>query len=378
MVERSAPVAFVYVPALAEATLRPDHPLKPARARDCYELLRAAGVFDRGDVRLVAPRPATVADVLRVHTPDYVDLVRRLSDPVTASTVPAAEALRYGLSAYGDTPPFAGMFEYHLLVSGASIETLRLVDAGEARCAFQPAGGVNHHAMPGRASGFGVFNDVAIAMACLREHGRRIMYLDLDVHHGDGVEAVFEEDDGVLTVSLHESTRTLFPGPKGGFPENIGRGKGQGYSVNVALAPYTGDETWLWAFEEIVPPLYRAFAPDLLVVQLGADAYYTDPLAHLLLTERAFEQAARRLVDLTGGRLAAIGGGGYDVQATPRIWAIEFLVFAGLEVPDAWRRGPAPPPEIDARTRDEARRFAEQSVATIKRLVFPRHGITAT
>jgi acetoin utilization protein AcuC len=369
------PAAFVYAPALAEAELSPDHPLKPARARACYDLLTSEGAFE-GDRAAVFPfRPADVADVLRVHDPAYVEMVRRLSDPQTARQVRPEEAARYGFSAHGDNPPFAGMYEYYLLVCGAAIEAIRLVDEGQTAVSFMPAGGVNHHAMHDRASGFGVFNDVAVALAWLRARGRRVMYLDLDVHQGDGVEAAFAADERVLTVSLHESTRYLFPGPKGGFPENTGSGAGVGYAVNVALAPYTGDETWLWAFEQIVPPLYRAFAPELLVVQLGADGYYADPLAHLLLTTEAYETAAARLADLTGGRLATVGGGGYDLEATPRIWALEFAALAGVPLPDDLRDPPGSAPVPDAALAALVRRQAGETVATIKRLVFPVHGL---
>jgi acetoin utilization protein AcuC len=366
--------AFVYAPALAEAELRPDHPLKPARARDCYDLLRDAGLFDTGRLRLVAPRPASAEDILRVHAPAYVDAVRRLSDPGSRS-IGAGEAARFGFSGQGDNPPFAGMYDYYLLVCGAAIEAVRLVDAGAAGVAMMPAGGVNHHAMRDRASGFGVFNDAAVAIAWLVERGRRVMYLDLDVHHGDGVEAAFEGDDRVLTVSLHESTRYLFPGPKGGFADDVGTGRGRGYSANVALEPYTGDDVWLETFEALVPPLYRAFAPDLLLVQLGADGYYADPLAHLMLTTRAYETAARRLAELSGGRLAAVGGGGYDVAATPRIWALELTTLLGLPAPAEWRDPPGavgpPPAAMQARIREGAR----ATVETVRRLVFPVHGL---
>ncbi len=419
----AAPAAFVYAPALAEAELRPDHPLKPVRARDCHDLLAARGVFESGAATVIVPQPASLDDVLRVHARDYVDVVRRLSSPETAGHVRSDEAGGYGFSGRGDNPPFAGMYEYYLLICGAAIDAVRLVDRGPAGhsgdgvpmgapVAFMPAGGVNHHAMHARASGFGVLNDAAVAIAWLRQRGRRVMYLDLDVHHGDGVEAAFLEDDGVLTVSLHESTRYLFPGPKGGFPDDVGRGKGTGYSVNVALEPYTGDDTWLWAFEEIVPPLYRAFAPDLLLVQLGADGYYADPLAHFRLTTYAYETAAHRLAELTGRRLAAVGGGGYDVVATPRIWALEFAVLAGAtltaQVPglnppaadplsggdqghsgagasgastggatwDSLRDPPGSVPPPSRTVLEHVRRGAEQSVETIKRLVFPVHGIT--
>jgi acetoin utilization protein AcuC len=302
-------------------------------------------------------------------------MVRRLSDPATAGRVRPAEAGRYGFSAEGDNPPFRGMYDYYLLVCGAAIDAARLVDDGAAGVAFMPAGGVNHHAMRARASGFGVFNDAAVAIAWLLQRGRRVMYVDLDVHHGDGVEAAFLDDDRVLTVSLHESTRYLFPGPKGGFPDDVGEGRGRGYSVNVALEPYTGDDAWLWAFEEIVPPLYQAFGPDLLLVQLGADGYFADPLAHLMLTTRAYETAAGRLAELTGRRLAAVGGGGYDVEATPRIWALELTTLVGLEPQARWRDPPGAA-SLPAPVEEQARRAAEEAVATIRGLVFPVHGLT--
>ncbi|HXI14841.1 MAG TPA: acetoin utilization protein AcuC, partial [Chloroflexota bacterium] len=221
--------AFVHTAALAEAELRPGHPLKPARARTCYELLREHGVFESGKAQLVEPAPASREDVLRVHDAAYVDAVGQMSL--------TGRGEGFGFSELGDTPPFKGMFEYYLLACGAAIETVRLVDEGEAHVAFMAAGGVNHHAMADRASGFGVFNDAAVAIAWLVARGRRVMYLDLDVHHGDGVEAMFAHTDQVLTVSLHESTRFLFPGPKGGFAENTGEGDGAGYAVNVPLAP---------------------------------------------------------------------------------------------------------------------------------------------
>ena len=362
--------AFVYAPEVARAILRPDHPLKPVRARDCHALLDAAGVFGDGWARVVAPSPATRDEVLRVHEAAYVEAVERLSRPGAQDD---SEAARWGLASHGDTPAYEGMYEYGLLICGASIDAVRLVDSGETDVAFNPAGGVNHHAMPGHASGFGVLNDAAVAIAWLVERGRRVMYLDLDVHQGDGVEAAFERDDRVLTVSLHETTRALFPGPKGGHADDIGSGPGTGFAVNVPFAPYTTDDVWLWGFEQIVPPLYGAFKPALLLVQLGADGYFDDPLAHLLLTERAFRTAATRVRELTGGRVAAVGGGGYDVEATPRIWASEFAALAGFDL--AVPSGEAPAPHVDPRHEEQIRRFAEQSVETVKQLIFPRFGL---
>lgn len=364
--------AIVFDDALAGDILRPDHPLKPARARALVDLLATFGWLDGERLRLVRPVPASRQDVLRVHDAAYVQAVERLSAPDLGSGGVEAVAARFGLSAHGDTPAFAGMFPYYLLSCGAAIEAARLVDSGTVPFAFSPAGGVNHHAMPGHASGFGVFNDAAVAIAWLRAQGRRVMYLDLDVHHGDGVEAAFERDPDVLTVSIHESTRTLFPGPRGGFAENTGSGAGEGFAVNVPLAPYTDDETWLWAFDAVVPPLYAAFAPDLLLVQLGADAYYRDPLAHLHLTSRAFMSAAARLRAMTGGRLVAFGGGGYDVEATPRIWALEVAALAGLPLdPSDVGLGDDQAPALDANSARQLRQFAERSVAVITERVFP-------
>ncbi|HEX2324958.1 MAG TPA: acetoin utilization protein AcuC [Chloroflexota bacterium] len=377
-----APAGLVYAPDLAESQLRPDHPLKPARARDCYRLLEGAGALGGGGIEVLGPPAADVQEVLRVHTPDYVEVVRALSAPPPGRALRPDAGARYGLSEHGDTPPYPGMFEYGLRVCGASLESARLVQSGAYRLAFNPAGGVNHHAMASRASGFGIFNDAAVAIAWLLEQGQRVMYVDLDVHHGDGVEAAFEDDQRVLTVSLHESTRYLFPGPKGGAATDTGRGRGAGYSVNLPFEPYTGDEAWLWGFEEIVPPLYQAFAPDVLLVQLGADGYFSDPLAHLLLTTRAYETAARRLRALTDGRLVAVGGGGYDVEATPRIWALELVTLAGLDLPPrfatalaAWRDPPGSGPEVPAEIQRRTRAGAEEAVATVKRLVFPVHGL---
>ena len=367
--------AFVYTPALAEGKLRSSHPLKLARVRACHDLLAALATFSPGVARVVPPVPATIDDALRVHTPAYLDLVRQLSErPERADGDLAGEAQRHGLMPEGDTPPYDGMLEYQLLVAGATLETVRLVEQREAPVAFNAAGGVNHHAMPDRGSGFGVLNDTAIAIAALRSRGRRVLYLDLDVHHGDGVEAAFLADPDVLTISLHESTRFLFPGPKGGLPHHTGEGAGAGSSANVALPPYCDDETWLWAFDQVVPPLYRAFQPDVLLVQLGADGYFADPLAHLLLTERAYVEAVQRVMALTGGRFAAVGGGGYDVHAAPRIWAAEFLTMAGQAVPPDLVTSPETPPVLDAPSAQHVRHAAEETVSTVQRLVFPVWG----
>jgi acetoin utilization protein AcuC len=377
-------VAFVYDSALAREIFRPDHPLKPVRVRYLYELLEAYQVFD-GALRWIAPpRPATEEQVLAAHSPDYVEIVRRYD---REKSVPEHALARYGITRYGDTPPFDGMYDYALLVCGASLEAARLVVEGQAEVAFNAAGGVNHHAHRDHASGFGIFNDAAVAIAWLRELSLRVAYVDIDVHHGDGVEAIFADDDRVLTISLHESTRSLFPGPRGGFAENIGTGRGLGYAVNVPLAPATDDETWLAAFDEVVPPLLGAFKPDVLVTQLGVDTHFRDPLAHLQLTTHGFAAAVQRLSALSPGRWVALGGGGYHVPTAVRAWALAFSIMAGIALPDEVPVGyharypeitylhDRQRPHLDSALRQQVRMFAQRSVETIKQLVFPLHGL---
>ncbi|MAG35722.1 MAG: acetoin utilization protein AcuC [Dehalococcoidia bacterium] len=376
--------ALIYSPALVQASLPDRHPLKLDRPEQLHALIEAYGLLAAPGVREVAPTTTTTDAVCAIHADDYVEVVKRLS---VSEHVAEEVAQRHGFSAFGDNPPFPSMFEYHLLVSGASLAAVQLVSEGSADAAFSPAGGANHHALRDQASGFGVFNDAAIALAWLRDRGLRAAYVDIDVHQGDGVEAAFVDSDDVLTISLHESTLFLFPGPQGGFAEHIGEDKGRGYAVNVPFAPHTDDATWLWAFEEIVPPLLTAFQPDIVVTQLGADGYFNDPLAHLRLTTHAYETAIGHLRDLAP-RWAALGGGGYDTGATARVWALAFGIMAGVELPDDLPSSYAKahggetlrdPPGVarpNSDTQPQVREFAEASVHTVQRLVFPIHGLS--
>ncbi len=361
-----------------------DHAFQPIRHRLAAELLRSYGFFD-GPADLVPPRPATEEDLLLVHERRYVEAVRELS------ARPGSEAYEWGLGP-GDNPVFAGMYEAAALQVGGTVQACEAVASGERPRAYNLGGGF-HHAMPGRASGFCIFNDVAVGLARLLREGRskRILYIDIDAHHGDGVQEIFYDDPRVLTVSLHEDGRFLFPGT--GFPADSGRGKGQGYAVSVPLPPYTGDASYLHAFEEIVPPLARAYRPDLIFTQTGADAYYTDPLAHLKLTTRTYERVAHTVGalsrELCGGRWVAATGGGYDMAACARVWT---LIAAGIgdvgladEIRPEWRElcrrelGSAPGRLRDAESTGDGVRVSpavRQVVAEVKAAVFPRHGIT--
>jgi acetoin utilization protein AcuC len=308
----------------------PDHPLKPVRVELTVGLIRSCGFTAAADVVTLPRARFGEDDVLRLHRPDYVEAVRRLSaDPG------AGGGQRYGLGP-GDNPVFRGMHEASLEVCGASVAAAQAVWEGRALRAFNPAGGL-HHALPDRASGFCIYDDPAFAIDWLLRHGaQRVAYLDVDTHHGDGVQAMFYDDPRVLTISLHETGRYLFPGT--GFPDEVGEGDARGTSLNLPLPPATSGEVYLEAFDAVVPAALDAFAPEVLVTQLGCDTHVTDPLAHLALTTDDYASLAERLRSLadrhTGGRWVAVGGGGYQIATVvPRAWTIYFARLCDQELP---------------------------------------------
>ncbi|MCC6443352.1 MAG: acetoin utilization protein AcuC [Armatimonadetes bacterium] len=367
---------FVYHPDYRRYRLSETHPLKPRRLQMTWELLTLCGAFRGDPAEVVEPVPATEEEALQVHTPDYLETVKTLS---AGRFAPGSE--RYGFS-HGDTPPFEGMYGASLLYTGGTLTAARLVASGQAQVAFNISGGL-HHAMPGRAAGFCIFNDAAIAICDLLKSAGRVCYLDIDAHHGDGVQAAFYDTDRVLTVSLHESGRYLFPGT--GFPEETGVGEGAGYAVNLPLAPHTDDEIYLWAFDQIVPPLVQAYRPDFLVAQLGADTHFLDPLTHLDLTVQGHAELYRRIGRLVP-RWVAVGGGGYDLTVVSRSWTLAYRTMAGKtfpeDIPPEFADRYGVPSFFDARrppaTREErafVRRAAEGSVGYLRRHVFPIHGL---
>ncbi|MDP8975434.1 MAG: acetoin utilization protein AcuC [Actinomycetota bacterium] len=308
----------------------PQHPLRPARVILTRQLIHDYGIVDGTRVLETPARDATVDELLLVHDEEYVDAVTK------AGHGERGPWMLYGFGP-GDNPPFPHMHEASSRVAGASIAAADAVLSGRAQHAFNPAGGL-HHAMPGRASGFCVYDDPAIAIAWLLEQAvGKVAYVDVDVHHGDGPQEIFYRDPRVLTISLHQDGRTLFPGT--GAVNELGDGDARGTKVNVPLPPQTGDAGWLDAFGQIVPPLVEAFEPEVLVTQLGCDSHHSDPLANLMLTTAAYREAASVLHDLahrvTGGKWLATGGGGYQWAAVvPRAWTIYFAEMAEAEVPD--------------------------------------------
>jgi acetoin utilization protein AcuC len=332
---------LVFGPHSTSYDFGPFHPLTPRRFGPGIDLLRAIGA-EPG----LAPEPAPDDDLLLAHTARYIAAVKRLSaDP---DGLPEA-----GIGP-GDDPPFAGMHGAAAAVAGGR-SAVEAIMRGDVQHAFHPGGGL-HHAMADRASGFCVYDDPALAIARARMAGLRVLYVDLDVHHGDGVQAIHASDPGVMTVSFHESGRYLFPGT--GFATELGSGQAAGTVVNVPLEPMTGETAWLAAVESVVPLLAAAFGPDLVVSQHGADSHAWDPLAHLRVTTTAMGAAAR-LVDAVAhrwgtGAWLATGGGGYDAyRVVPRAWALTWLAGAHrehpVEIAAAWR----------ARWTAEAGRFAQ-------------------
>lgn len=318
----------------------PGHPMHPSRLDLTHRLATDLGLLGPDDVRVVPVRPATEAELLTVHSAEHVAEVRRISADPRAATG------RHGVGTE-DTPAFAGMHEASALAVGGTLLACEAVWSGQTRRAVNIAGGL-HHAMPTGSSGFCVYNDVAVGIQAMLDQGaERVVYLDLDVHHGDGVERCFWNDPRVLTISIHETGRALFPGT--GFPGDTGGPKAPDTAVNIALPPGTGDEGWLRAFDAVVPAVVRAFRPQVVVSQHGCDCHFADPLAHLSLSMDALAAAYGWVGDLADdhaeGRWVSLGGGGYElVDVVPRAWTHLIGVVSGhpvdlaTPVPESWLR----------------------------------------
>ena len=310
----------------------PDHPFSPIRQEMVVSLLDALGQ----PIDPISPPVASRAEVRRVHSESLVEKVEAASDGR-----PPPEAWDYGINT-GDVPVFENMDAATRGLVGGTLHGARLIAEEKASRVLQMGGGL-HHAHRDRASGFCVYNDLSVAINTLREQNLRVAYVDIDVHHGDGVQFLHYDDPGVLTISLHESGHYLFPG-SGGVDE-IGEGAGEGSAVNVPLMPHTEPESYRDAFERVVPYALDKFAPDVIVAQCGADAHFQDPLADLLLTSQTYEDLFRDLLSLadehTDGRILCTFGGGYHLDAVVRVWTLLALLMQDLDLPDTipadWR-----------------------------------------
>lgn len=367
------------------------HPMAPVRVQLTIDLVREFGLFDDG-LECIGADPADDQALVRVHDEHYIEAVHRVSaDPNQID-------LSHGLG-NADNPVFAQMHEASALIAGASVEAAKRVWTGQAKHAINISGGL-HHAMPGSASGFCVYNDIALAIAWLLDNGaERVAYVDVDAHHGDGVQTMFWNDPRVLTVSIHESPQTLFPGT--GYATESGAAGAEGSAVNVALPPGTSDAGWLRAFHAVVPDVVRSFKPDILFTQQGCDSHMDDPLTNLMLSvdgQRASYLALRDLAnEVCEGRWVATGGGGYAVlDVVPRAWAHLLAIVAERDIdpqeatPELWRRkvadlrgAPAPSRMTDGRVPGfrswtagyDPETWLDRSILQTRKEIFPNLGL---
>lgn len=369
---------FVYSDRQSTHSLGDFHPMQPVRHRHTFELLKESGIFDAPNVSILEPRLASQEELLRFHDRGYIDAIQASG---TASTLSD-----FGLG-IGDNPVYPGLYEANSLSTGGTLVAAEAVISGSSSAAFSVAGGL-HHALPSRASGFCVFNDPVIAIIGLLERGLRVAYVDIDCHHGDGVQLAFYDDNRVLTISLHESGDFLFPGT--GSTREIGLDDGKGFSVNIPFAPYTTDSVYLDAFDALVPQIVTAFAPDILFTQLGIDTHFSDPITHMNLTTQGFRSIVERLSRLSADincKWIGTGGGGYGLSAVARGWSMGFSVMAGLTlphtIPNSFTAFPemttfedSNAPQISMDLEAKIRSYANRSVENISKTILPRFGIT--
>ena len=366
---------FVYSEALMGYDLGAEHPLRPIRLKMTYELLKSYGLFE-GALELIEPIHARREVLETVHASAYLDMIERLE-----AGEPVRGMQQFGFGG-GDNPIFRGLASSSSLYSGAAVQAAQAVVEG-AKVAFSMSGGL-HHAHYRKAAGFCVLNDCALAIRRLRTKFAKVAYVDIDVHHGDGVQELFYDDPNALTVSLHEGGDSLFPGT--GYVSEIGEGPGIGYSVNLPFAPYTTDDLWISSFNSGVLPILKAFNPDAIVLQMGCDPHYSDPLAHVCLTTQGWLEGVKAVQNL-GKPIVALGGGGYNLENVPRMWTMAVATLVGMTLPDEIPRNYAyidqvPPTLSDHVTVDlgdkranAARLYASESIAEIKRLLFTIHGL---
>jgi acetoin utilization protein AcuC len=319
-----AKAAFVYSERFGSFYYGIEHPMKPVRLRLTAELMEALGLDKLPSAMTVEARSATEEELLFFHTPEYLKVLKEANTGI----IPVG-GTQHGLG-YADNPVFNGVYEWSALCAGASLQAAALVAEGRAEVAFNISGGL-HHAMPSRASGFCYINDAAIAIKYLAGLGKRVAYVDIDAHHGDGVEFAFYDTNKVLTLSVHESGQWLFPGT--GLVTDIGVNSGKGFALNMPLPPSTGDELFLKVFDEVVQPAIEEFQPDILVTQLGVDSFETDPITHLSLTTNSFEKAVERFRDMEIPWVA-LGGGGYDLSNVSRAWTLAWALMNDVTAPN--------------------------------------------
>lgn len=371
---------FIHSQELEQYHYPEDSPFKTERAGRTRRVLYTMGLLYGDGIREVPPKPADRRTLKKFHTARYLHAIQKAEKGQWE-----LDALRMGLGST-DCPIFRGMYDYAVLAAGATLTGAELILSGEADAAFNPSGGY-HHAFPEKAAGFCYINDNALACMVLAEAGKRVLYLDVDVHCGDGVAYAFYGRSDVMTISLHENPKLLFPGT--GFEDEIGEGEGRGYCVNLPLPAGTFDQAYVYAFESVAVPLIKAYNPDIIVFELGADTLAGDPLAHLCLTNNAYAEIIQHLLRLNKPILMT-GGGGYHVENTVRAWALAWTVLSGQDIDIGmeaavggvmlqstdWQGGLRDREiPVTAQQRETVLAAIDASIDILKATVFPLHGI---
>lgn len=372
---------FMHSPRLDEGGFPEDCPFNSRRAGKTKRTIEALGLLNHPNTRLTEPNPATFEKMATFHTEEYLHILEKAGRGEYDD-----KALFMGLGT-PDCPLFKGIYPFMALACGGTTDGAEMLLGRQADIVFNLSGGF-HHAKPDSASGFCYINDVVLGASTLAEAGKRVLIVDLDAHHGDGVQEAFYSRRDVTTISLHESGRTLFPGT--GFVEEMGKGEGLGYSVNLPLPMGTYDEIYLYAFREIVTPLIDRIDPDVIVVELGMDALAGDPLAHLNLTNNSYADAFADILEFNKPTLV-VGGGGYHMDDTVRGWSLAWNIavngrrdrlsevagMGGVMLENtAWLGGLIDQPLL---FHDNRREYIDKEiqslVETIKKTIFPLHGI---
>ncbi|MGE4545563.1 MAG: acetoin utilization protein AcuC [Pedobacter sp.] len=371
---------FIYSSRFGDFSFGGSHPFKVERFALTYQLLDSLQLLSKPAVRIIEAPLALESELLTFHRQDYLHTLKEFSRDDTLRA-----DFRFGLGDH-ENPVFPGLFDWVTLCCGGTLEAVRQVVDKNHRCAFNMAGGW-HHAHAARASGFSYLNDAVVAINLLLARGLRVAYVDLDAHHGDGVQDAFYDTNRVLTISLHETGKDFFPHT--GFVRELGVGAGYGYAVNVPLAPHSDDLVFEQAFRQVVEPMLQSFAPDVLITQMGMDILRTDPLTRLELTTGSVDFAARSFLQ-TGLPWVALGGGGYDKLNSARGWTVLWAAMTGQPVgefiPETFQEVIKPLGYEQSLLRDRphlaqpddfcrAQEELEKNLSFLKRRLFPLHGI---
>ena len=371
--------AFIFSKEFSKFKPHKGYPWSVKRTEATYQLCKKLDLLNHDWIRVYTPKPAKESELYSFHDKKYIGFLKKANKGVFNE-----EWLKYGLGTT-ECPVYKGVYDYHLLATGATLLGVNLIREEEADIVFNPTGGF-HHAGRDFASGFCYISDVVLAAKKWLDLKKRVLYVDIDAHHGDQVQEAFYSTSNVMTISFHESGKTLFPF-RTGFEDEIGKGQGKGFTINVPLPENTGDEEFMWAFQKIFLPLVKSFRPDVVIAALGADGLFSDPFSNLQLTNVSYSKAVQMIVNHSP-KLLALGCGGYVLENIARTWTLEWSIMNGLGCSEEditsfggvfWGDGVCSlqdtplfiPDEIKKKNKREVKRIT----TAIKENIFPVHNI---